>query len=54
MKTITVSVAGLLLAGSAALTQQAPKPAAKFGLNMKGQWASLLDETCKKAGAAKK
>ena len=26
----------------------------KFELNMKGQWATIVDETCKKAGAAKK
>ena len=26
----------------------------KFELNMKGQWNSIVDETCKKAGAAKK
>jgi hypothetical protein len=26
----------------------------KFELNMKGQWAPIVDETCKKAGAAKK
>jgi hypothetical protein len=26
----------------------------KFELNMKGQWATILDETCKKPGAAKK
>jgi len=26
----------------------------KFDLNMKGQWSPVLDETCKKAGAAKK
>ena len=26
----------------------------KFELNMKGQWGTIVDETCKKAGAAKK
>jgi hypothetical protein len=26
----------------------------KFELNMKGQWSPIVDETCKKAGAAKK
>jgi hypothetical protein len=26
----------------------------KFDLNMKGQWSLIVDETCKKAGAAKK
>ena len=26
----------------------------KFELNMKGQWATIVDETCKKAGAGKK
>ena len=26
----------------------------KFEMNMKGQWSPIVDETCKKAGAAKK